>query len=396
MLLAGTSIGAGLLALPFTAGLGGFFPGLAAFLFCFLFMMYSMFLLLEASLYCKEPSANIISMSRLHLGIIAESTAWVCTLILFYSICTAYLSGGGGLIKSALSQSMDVNLPLYACIFIYLICIGSFSAAGINWADRINRILMIGLITSYLAMIFVVSPHAHLANLSPGKPMSLLVALPVISAAFAGHPVLPSLRAYLNDDLPSLKKIIIIGSCIPLSMYLVWQFMILSIVPQEGAHGLIAIAKSNNSLEMLSNTLSTDMNIAHVSSLNNSFSFFAIVTSYLGITLALYDFLNDGLKLYKYTYGRTINLALTFFPPLVFSLIVGGFARAISYAGIMVVILYAILPATMVWKARYDSHDKAKLTAWGGKPGLILTVIISFTIIGLHLAGEFNLINPYS
>ena len=392
MLLAGTSIGAGLLALPFTAGLGGFFPGIGAFLFCFLFMMYSMFLLLEASLYCKDSSANIISMSRLHLGIFAETTAWVCTLILFYSICTAYLSGGGGLIRSALNHSFNINLSSTICIFIYIISIGSFSAAGITWTDRINRILMIGLISSYLAMIFVVSPHASLTNLSSGKPLSLLAALPIISAAFAGHPVLPSLRTYLNDDLPSLKKIIIVGSCIPLAMYLVWQFLILSIIPQTGAHGLIAVSKSSNSLEMLSNVLSTDMNIAHVSTLNNSFSFFAIVTSYLGITLALYDFLNDGLKLHQRPHGRMINLTLTFLPPLVFSLLFGGFSRAISYAGLMVIILYAILPATMVWKARYDSHDDAKLVTWGGKPGLILTYIISFTIIGLHFAGEFNLI----
>ena len=85
----------------------------------------------------------------------------------------------------------------------------------------------------------------------------------------------PSSREQEFDDLPSLKKIIVVGSCIPLVMYLVWQFLILSIIPQTGAHGLIAIAKNSNSLEMLSNVLSTDMKINHVSSLNNSFSFFA-------------------------------------------------------------------------------------------------------------------------
>ena len=183
---------------------------------------------------------------------------------------------------------------------------------------------------------------------------------------------------------------------IPLLMYVIWQFMILSIIPQEGPHGIIDISKRSNQLEMLSNVLSTDMHIGHVSTLNNSFSFFAIVTSYLGITLALYDFLNDGLKLDKYTFGRQINLFLTFIPPFIFALSIGGFSRAISYAGLMVVVLYVILPACMVWKARYHENLIPKIKTIGGKSGLIATLIIALIIIILHFVGEFELMSKYA
>jgi len=40
LLIAGTSIGAGMLALPMTTGIGGFFPSAILFVICFSYMLF--------------------------------------------------------------------------------------------------------------------------------------------------------------------------------------------------------------------------------------------------------------------------------------------------------------------------------------------------------------------
>ena len=67
LLVAGTSIGAGMLALPITTGVGGFYPAIVLFLVAFSYMLVTLFLLLEANLYEPSMEANIISMARRRL-----------------------------------------------------------------------------------------------------------------------------------------------------------------------------------------------------------------------------------------------------------------------------------------------------------------------------------------
>ena len=68
MLVAGTQTGAGMLALPITTGASGFIGSMALFLLCFLYMLISLFLLLETNYYSASKRTNIISMAKSHIG----------------------------------------------------------------------------------------------------------------------------------------------------------------------------------------------------------------------------------------------------------------------------------------------------------------------------------------
>src|SRR5206468_11353 len=88
------------------------------------------------------------------------------------------------------------------------------------------------------------------------------------------------------------------------------------------------------------------------------FSFFAIVTSFLGVSLSLMDFLADGFGIKKTRTGRIALYLMTFVPPLLITLIdPRAFLSALEYAGAFgVVTLLGLFPALMVWSGRYQRH----------------------------------------
>jgi tyrosine-specific transport protein len=83
LLVAGTSIGGGMLALPVLTSLGGFAPSLVIYFFCWLFMASTGLLFLEISLWMPEE-ANIVSMAERTLGKVGKFFSWGLYLFLFY------------------------------------------------------------------------------------------------------------------------------------------------------------------------------------------------------------------------------------------------------------------------------------------------------------------------
>lgn len=79
LLVSGTTIGAGMLALPVCTGLAGFFPSLVLFILYWIFMTYTAFLFLEVNLWMGR-SANIISMAKRTLGRWAQIASWIVYL----------------------------------------------------------------------------------------------------------------------------------------------------------------------------------------------------------------------------------------------------------------------------------------------------------------------------
>ncbi len=75
LLVAGTEIGAGMLALPLATAEAGFFPALIMYLVCWAFSLATGFLMLEITLSMPVGS-NLISMASSYLGRFGKYLAW--------------------------------------------------------------------------------------------------------------------------------------------------------------------------------------------------------------------------------------------------------------------------------------------------------------------------------
>lgn len=387
LLVGGTSIGAGMLALPLTTGAGGFFPSAILFFISFAFMLLSLFYLMEATLMSDKVNANLITICRERLGPVGEFTAWLSFLLLLYSVAAAYLSGGGSLIADVISGMTKYDVSPNVGIFIFLAIFGFIVVFETKAVDAINRICMVGLILSFLLLLIFVTPHVELEHYRGGKPKYLWAAVPVVILSFTSHIIVPSLRNYLGGDVKKLKTALLYGSLIPLVFYLVWEFLIIGMLPLTGKYGLESIGGAPHPVAGLTDALNALLGIPWIALVVGLFSFFALVTSFFGVALSLYDFLADGFKIKKTVKGKGILLMLMFIPPLLFALFYpSGFVAALGYAGVFVAILYGLLPAFMVWHGRYIEKKKERFRVFGGKLFLTLMILGSLGVIFFQIA----------
>lgn len=389
LLVAGTTIGAGMLALPVSTGLAGFFPSLILLVSCWAFMTYTAFLMLEVNLSMPENS-NLISMARRMLGKGGEIVSWITYLFLLYALTTAYVAGSGPIMVNIIHAITGVTIPPLAGSIPLLLLFGLFVYRGTASVDHVNRLLMFGLIIAYGAMAVMITPYIGSPLLFRTDWPLFLVAVSLVVTSFGYHIIIPSLTTYLNRDVRSLKKAILIGSLIPLAIYVLWEVLILGIIPVEGVNGLMqGYLCGVDGVQLLCNLMGENA-IGITATL---FSLFAIITSFLGVSLSLTDFLADGLKIKKSPSGRALLYALTFLPPIAFTLLdPRAFFSALEYAGAFgVIVLLGLMPALMVWCKRYYHHFESTYKAPGGKFMLLMVMLISLLVIGLEVANKLQL-----
>jgi tyrosine-specific transport protein len=206
----------------------------------------------------------------------------------------------------------------------------------------------------------------------------ILAAIPVVVTSFGFHIVIPSLTNYLHKNVTVLKRVIFIGSFIPLVVYLLWEFITVGTISLDGPYGLLKTKELGQSATF---SLSHLLNNSWVSSLAILFSFFAIVTSFLGVGLSLSHFLADGFKIHPNIRGRILTALLTYCPALFFVLFYPqGFIKALDYAGIFVALLLGILPCLMVLKGRKEHKGIVEYKVFGGN-SLIYFVMVAYFIV---------------
>lgn len=383
LLVTGTSIGAGMLALPVVTAEGGFFPAFFTYLLCWGFMTCTGLLMLEICLE-MPPDANLITMAGSYFGRGGKIFAWVLYLFLFYCLTIAYLSGGGGLLRGWLGES----IPGWGGILLFLGLFSPIVYFGVKTVDRVNSVLMIGLVLSYVAFVVFALPHVELASLQRSDWKKSIVALPVIFTSFSYQGTLPSLIAYLKRDAKLVRIAIIAGTSGAFLIYLLWEFLILGTIPFEGEQGLgMAKELGLTAVAPLKAHISRDS----ISTIGQAFAFFAIATSFLGVTLGLFDFLADGLRSPKKGLLRLRLAALTFGPPAVIALLYPSlFLTALSMAGgIGCALLLGLLPILMTYAARYTQIKplSGDIQLGGGKGLLFILLLFVLLELGVEFVG---------
>ncbi len=372
LLVAGTTIGVSLLALPATTGLTGFFPSVGLFIFFWLIMLLSGFFFIEVSLLFKGQT-NLISMAQKMLGSWGKIISWIVYLLLCYSLIAAYISSIEQLILSSIPPSLTppiwflkILLPLIFAPIIYL------GTTGVDW---INRVFMIGLMASYLLILVLTPTHMVPSNLLYVNLSPFILAVPVILSSFGYHIIIPTLTTYMNHDKRSLYLAIIIGSILALLINIFWQLISLGTVPVEGNLSLMSTLSSGQPITI---TISKIINRPLITSVASSFAFFAVITSFMGVSLSLSDFLIDGFKIKKTWEGKVLANLLTFVPPLIFVFSSSkAFYVALEYAGACVAILLVLIPALMALKLKKPQLYRSKWT----KLGILCICLVSLFVV---------------
>lgn len=392
LVVAGTAIGAGTLALPLVVAGMGFSVATLIFIGIWALMWVSGLLTLEVNLAFQPPRNSYATMAEATLGKLGRWSTYVLFILLLYVLTCAYMTGGASLIQAACHIILGKSLPLWANATLFTLVLGSVVAYSTRAVDLFNRglfsiktMLLVFLLVIFLPQIDRTALFAQADWQYAG------MGIPVILTAFGFHPVIPSIIQYMGHEVSRLKLILLIGSFLPLLVYLAWIACLLGTIPYHGDNSLAMVVSSATPLQSLIFAIDKAQSSLWINTVINLFSHVIIVTSFLGVTLSLFDFLRD--KEHERIPHRARTALLTFLPPLFVVIIYpDAFVQLLSYASIFVAITLIILPALMAWRLRRSRTLSSPYTTPGGTPLLIVVGLAGFALIAIELirmAGGF-------
>ena len=381
LLVAGTMIGAGMLAMPLTSAGIGF--GFTLVLLLGLWALLTFSALLFVELYqTAESDAGIGTLAEQYFGKTGRIIATAVLIIFLYALIAAYISGGGSLLKDLLPESFGnkVSILLFTVIF------GSFIVIGTHSVDKINRVLFFVMLAAFAVVLSLMLPEIKFDNLmaTPIDNALIISASPVFFTAFGFHGSIPSLNKYLDGNVKALRISILAGSAITLFAYILWQMSTHGLLTQNEFLQILKEDATLNGLVKATLAITGSNMIAGAVKL---FSTLALVTSFLGVGLGLLECIEDLLKRsFNISAGRISLGLMTFIPPLVFALFYPeGFILALGYAGQMFAFYAVVLPVSLVWKAR-RAHTNLPYKVWGGNLTLIIVLVLGVIITSIPFA----------
>ncbi|MFT4693307.1 MAG: tyrosine-specific transport protein [Francisella sp.] len=355
MIIVGTMIGAGILALPIITAKLGFLIGSLLIIIVWSIMTYTAVIISDIS--CSMPyGSSFKTIAEKYLGKIGGIVATISFLLLMYFISTAYIS--------AAASSLSTTFPTISeniSSLVFVIIFGSIVVLGTRFVDYANRFFISLKIVVLMILCVVFNQYIEIPNLlaSPvNLGASLLVSIPVFTTSFTSHIIVPALSDYLGKNARDMKKIIIIGSIIPLILYIIWIVTILGVLPLHGPVSFmgsifnhIPVDQANigdilTTLGQKVRTPTTDM-VLHI------FTYVAIMTSFLSVNLSLFHFNIDTYNLdkLKKVPSYLIATVLTFTIPLIINQLDPNiFIYAMTCVGLSIAVLLMIMPGLMAFK----------------------------------------------
>ena len=348
LIIAGTALGAGMLAIPMVLAQFGLFWGTALMLVIWMGTTYAALLLLEASIKAGG-GMGMNTIARKTLGKGGQLVTNGLLYALLVCLLMAYIIGAGDLLKQLLA-GIGVDLPVMQSQILFTLLAGAVVAAGTAVIDKINRVLFIIMVVMLGVTLMSLVPTMSFDNLlgaTNEDKMALIKTSSVLFTSFGFMVVIPSLVTYNKEAThKQLRNMVILGSSIPLVSYLLWLYAAMGnlnaeqMVSMGNVSELIAALGAQHSM---------------INAVLSVFTGLALLTSFLGVAMALFDQNVDTFR-----QNRAVTYVLTFILPLLGALFAANqFLSVLSYAGIILVFLAVFVPMAMIIKLRRDNDEES-------------------------------------
>ncbi|MBU1559151.1 MAG: hypothetical protein KKE46_01345 [Gammaproteobacteria bacterium] len=381
LLITGVSVGAGMLVLPIYTGAYGFQSSVVLLFGCWFVMTLSAYFMLEVSLWMPLHT-NLTTMLRKTLSLPMQIIVWFAYLILLYALMTVYFEGLGGILSEFFRNTFHLHLPYWSVVLFTAVLFMVFIQAGAKAVEPLNRFLIIFMLGIFIVLVSSITHHVNVRMFEHPYHWQIWYVMSLGIAAFSYHVIIPSLRDYLGGNIKALRITIFLGGLIPLVMYLVWEAVVLGIIPMQGKLGLNVLAEYHATAPVLARVLSHLLNQPGFSIGFRLFSFFAISTSALGFGLAIYDFLADAMFTRKSITSQIVVPVLAFMPPFLFATYFPGrFEKLLEYSGFFSTLLFVFLPALMVWRGRYYTYIPSNYRVCGGRLMLLIPTLVTVAVV---------------
>lgn len=377
LLVAGTCIGSGMIALPMVLAKLGLVPSILLMLAIWFVMYYTSLINLELNLQAGL-GLPLGELGKLFSGRVAELIGTVSLKLLSYALLAVFIYGGSSIVQKLVPYSFESIATGFALAATLILLF------PIKWIDYINRLLFINLLAVVAILVIGLALSIDWSDLplfsDHYEDVSVWVVLmPVVFNSFGFQVIFHTLTNYCRKDVKMLKRAFFWGSLIPAVVYILWTSCILSVVYHENAGFYHQMAQGNAEVGELIQVLSGIAEWKAVQLLVWAISLLAIVTSIIGVGLGLFDSIKGMIP-------KTSNVpvaVMTIGPAYLTVLLVpNAFITVLGFAGMMLAIIAILLPVYLFWKMKttdfhYDELRKRWLV-W-------LSVLVGMGVIACEL-----------
>lgn len=393
MIIAGTSVGVGIFTLPVASKELWFFPS------CFLFILIAYVMYSSGLYFCevaarmKNPATSIPNMADCVLGKRGYFAANAAVIFICYILIYAYISAGSSILGEVTKSFSDfyifsdgMNSLLFSLIF------SSIVFAGSKAVDKSSVVILFAMIATFVIGISGFIPDLNINNLMQppaGGYFSFFYAIPFFVVSFGYHTAIPSLLKHYDLNFTKVTRSLFYGVILTLFFYISWIAVSFGFLSYNDLPSLEA--SGSNAQDVL-NLLFSGGGYQAIS----MFGYFAVISSFLGIGLGLFDFVIDSLKLEAKKFGNIYAALIAFTPSTLLSITYpNGFVSAIGFSAIFASFLLLLLPSLMCLKLRSTTADyktDGKFFVTGGYPRLLLVLLIGLCSIFFEMYKVFKTI----
>lgn len=393
-LIAGTTVGAGILALPAVTLPSGVVPSTVLLVGVWLYTLISGLLIAEATVntmrIAGRPSVGMLAMIENTLGVVGGRIAGATYLLLHYALLVAYTTQGGEILGSAIANLLGIphQLPAWLGTIVFTLIFGGIMYLGREkFVEKLNSVFVAIVLVSFLGLLLLAGEQVKTTQLLFQNWSALGSAVSVMAVALFYHNVVPVVVTQLEGDTRKIRQSIVIGSLIPLIMFLAWNAVILGSVNPEILQKTVDGRTIFDPLQILRSGSAGEW----LGVLVSIFSEFAIATSFIGFVYGLLDFLQEIFFVTQVQFSSRLPLYSVILLP---AMSLGAinpkiFFIALDYVGTFnITVLAGIIPALMTWKQRHNlehSHKIHQPLVPGGKVTLIAMIGIALAIIGKEI-----------
>ncbi|MFA0693639.1 amino acid permease [Vibrio sp. 10N.222.49.C9] len=364
LIIAGTALGAGMLAIPMVLAQFGLLYGtLLMVLICF-GTTYAALLLLEATIKAGG-GLGLNSIARKTLGKQGQLLTNGLLYALLICLLMAYILGAGDLLSKLLSN-FGVEITATTSQTVFTLLAGAVVASGTGVIDKLNRALFFVMLASLFATMAFLAPsmtQENLMQVTSHDHVDLIKTSAILFTSFGFMVVIPTLVSYNHEATDKqLRNMVIIGSLIPLVCYLCWLFAVVGNLSEDQFRSFENVSDLMAAFEAQS---------PWVGNVLSTFTGLALLTSFFGVAMALFNQNKD-----MFNQNTAVTYCISFILPLAGSLLAADkFLQVLNYAGIILVFLAVFVPVVMVHKQRFMKVADDRYRAEGGSAMMLFSLL---------------------
>lgn len=385
MITAGCTIGAGMFSLPVVASGMWFGYSLLCLLFIWWLNYMSALYILEANVQF-EPGESFNTITTRILGKKWNMVFSLLIAFLLYILLYAYYSAFGNMATKTLGWSVfetytwlqGIASLLLGGLLAFVVWL-STAAVG-----RISSILVIVMMVAFVLSMSGYTFQIETSKLLGGQNANYISyiwgALPYFITAFGFVTIVPSLYKFYGKNPVTIKRSLLGGSLIALLAYTLFIAVTFGNISR---HEFIAVNEAGGNIGNLVEAFNKG-NVTQSSSsfVLHLFSNLAIISSFLGVGLSLFDYIADKFAFTNNMSGRFKTACIAFLPSGLASFFFpNGFIAAIGFAGLVVIFAFFVIPFFMIQKVR-NVATKNLYTVGGGKT-LLYIFVLSSLLVGI-------------